>query len=141
MKGFFLLILISLSLISFENKAQVVSTKKHKIVLQLVSGDTAIYRMLIRQVGNLKKAAPNAKIEVVCHSAGIYLLVGERTAYQKEIEEYAKNGVVWAACENTMNERKISKDKLIPICTTVPSGVFEVVQKQEAGWSYLKIGY
>lgn len=131
-----------LLLIAFQQaNAQVVSTKEHKIVMQLVSGDTAIYRMTVRQIGNLRKAAPNAKIEVVCHSAGIYLLVSEKTTYQKEIEELAKEGVVWAACENTMRERKIPKEKLVPVCTTVPSGVFEVVLKQEEGWSYLKVGY
>jgi uncharacterized protein len=134
--------IFALSLMSSgQSTAQVVSTKEHKIVMQLVSGDTAIYRMTIRQIGNLRKAAPNTKIEVVCHSAGIYLLVSEKTTYQKEIEDLAKQGIVWAACENTMRERKIPKEKLIPVCTTVPSGVFEVVLKQEEGWSYLKIGY
>lgn len=123
------------------SKAQIVSTKKHKIVMQLVSNDTSVYRMLIRQLGNIKKAAPNARVEVVCHGGGIYILDKEKTIYTSEIEEYAKNGVTWVACENTMRERKIPKEKLLSISSTVPSGIFEVVLKQEAGWSYLKIGY
>ncbi len=141
MKHLFAFVFAFFCFFVFEGKAQVVSTKKHKIVLQLSNGDTAVHRMVIRQIGNLKKAAPNAEIEVVCHGAGIYILVGEKTTFQKEIEEYAKNKVVWAACENTMSERKITRDKLLAVCTTVPSGMFELVLKQEDGWSYLKIGY
>ncbi len=109
--------------------------------MQLVSNDTSVYRMLIRQLGNIKRAAPNAKVEIVCHGGGIYILDKEKTIYTSEIEDYAKNGVTWVACENTMRERKIPKEKLLSVCSTVPSGVLEVVLKQEAGWSYLKIGY
>jgi uncharacterized protein len=139
---YILLLSVLLLLFTFADaKAQVVSNKKHKIVVQLVSSDTAVYRMLIAQLGNIKKAAPNAKIEVVCHSGGIYILVAEKTIYKSEIEDFAKNGITWTACENTMRMRNIPKEKLIPICTTVPSGIFEVVLKQEEGWSYLKMGY
>ncbi|MCU0392101.1 MAG: DsrE family protein [Thermoflexibacter sp.] len=141
MKYIFVTLFCLFLLLAQKTNAQVVSNKKHKIVLQLVSGDTAIYRMLIRQLGNIKKVAPNAVVEVVCHGGGIYILDKDKTNYKPEIEDFAKNGVVWAACENTMRERKIPKEQLLPISTTVPSGVFEVILKQEDGWSYLKIGY
>jgi intracellular sulfur oxidation DsrE/DsrF family protein len=49
-------------------------------------------------------------------------------------------GVVFAACENTMRKKKVTKDALFPFATTVDSGVAEVVRKQEQGWSYIKSG-
>ena len=50
-------------------------------------------------------------------------------------------GVIFNACENTMNKYGIRKDMLIPSVSSVPSGVAELVMKQEEGWSYLKTGY
>jgi intracellular sulfur oxidation DsrE/DsrF family protein len=40
-----------------------------------------------------------------------------------------------------MNKYGIRKDMLIPVVGSVPSGVAELVMKQEEGWSYLKTGY
>ena len=40
-----------------------------------------------------------------------------------------------------MNKYGITKEMLIPSAGSVPSGVAELVIKQEEGWSYLKTGY
>jgi len=45
-----------------------------------------------------------------------------------------------AACENMMRRQNVVKADLLPCVTTVDSGVAEIVRKQEAGWSYLRIG-
>jgi intracellular sulfur oxidation DsrE/DsrF family protein len=39
-----------------------------------------------------------------------------------------------------MQKYQITKEMLIPIAITVPSGIAEIVLKQENGWSYLKAG-
>jgi intracellular sulfur oxidation DsrE/DsrF family protein len=45
---------------------------------------------------------------------------------------------MFKACENTIRERKIDRNTLLQQSGTVPSGVAEIVLKQEAGWAYLK---
>jgi hypothetical protein len=40
-----------------------------------------------------------------------------------------------------MNKYGIKKEMLIPTASSIPSGVAELVIKQEEGWSYLKTGY
>ena len=47
---------------------------------------------------------------------------------------------MFAACENTMRKKKVTKEPLLPFVTTVDSGVAEVVRKQEEGWAYIKGG-
>jgi intracellular sulfur oxidation DsrE/DsrF family protein len=37
-----------------------------------------------------------------------------------------------------MRKHNITKADLLPVAVTVPSGVAELVLKQEQGWSYLK---
>ena len=56
------------------------------------------------------------------------------------MEVLAQAGVVFAACENTMRRQNVGKADLLPFVTTVDSGVAEIVRKQEAGWSYLRVG-
>ena len=55
-------------------------------------------------------------------------------------KKLADGGVVFAACENTMKKKHVTKEQLVPFATTTGSGVAEVVRKEEAGWSYIKSG-
>ena len=41
---------------------------------------------------------------------------------------------------NLMRKHNITADMLLKVAGTVPSGVVEVITKQEEGWSYLKSG-
>ena len=50
------------------------------------------------------------------------------------------SGVVFAVCENTMKRMQITRDQLVPLASTVDSGVSEVIRKQEAGYAYIKSG-
>jgi intracellular sulfur oxidation DsrE/DsrF family protein len=80
-------------------------------------------------------------IEVVVHGKALNFLVKEQSHLVAEIESMTKLGVIFKACENTMNKYGIRKDMLISSVNSVPSGVAELVMKQEEGWSYLKTGY
>ncbi|MEI6408550.1 MAG: DsrE family protein [Bacteroidota bacterium] len=119
----------------------VVSTKKHKVVFQLMTNDTLAQKALVRQIGHLLIAAPKSKIEVVCHNNGISLLQKNVTKQADKIHELSAKGVEFAACENTMRDRKIKREDLVQDCHTVPSGLLEVVLKQEKGWAYIKAGF
>lgn len=115
--------------------------KKYKIVIQLTNGDTAVQRAMVRQIYNALTAAPNSKIEVVCHSAGISFLQSAKTLQADKIKELKAKGVTFAACENTLRERKIDKSEIVSEAFFVPAGIIEVVDKQTKGWAYLKAGF
>jgi hypothetical protein len=119
----------------------VVSTAKHKVVFQLTSSDTLVQKALMKQINHLLVAAPNSKIEVVCHSNGITLLQRAITRQATAVQDLKQKGVDFAACENTMRDRNIKKEDLIPACRTVPSGMLEIVMKQEKHWAYVKAGF
>ena len=54
------------------------------------------------------------------------------------MQKQATEGVVFAACENTMKRQNVTKQQLTGFAKTVDSGVAEVIRKQEARWSYLR---
>lgn len=136
------LLLIFLVVAGFSLQAQndMPDNTPYKIVFQLTSADTAVQRAVIKQINNVLAAAPKSKIEVVCHNAGISMLVTEKTYQADKIKALTGRGVVFAACENTMRDRNIKREALVPEATTVPSGIVEIVKKQRKKWAYIKAG-
>ena len=129
------------NIVAQTNTPSVPNLKKYKIVIQLTNGDTAVHRATVKQIFNALAAAPNSKIEVVCHNNGISFLQTAKTFQGDKIKELKGKGVVFVACENTLRERKIDKTEIVPEAGFVPAGIIEVVDKQTKGWSYLKAGF
>jgi intracellular sulfur oxidation DsrE/DsrF family protein len=115
------------------------SAQTHKVVIQLNTSDTLVWHGALKNISNLQTALGySTQIELVAHGAGISILVDGKTTQKAKIAELAAMGVIFKACENTIRERKIDRATILPQVGTVPSGVAEVVLKQEAGWAYLK---
>ena len=134
---------VVLTLISFSIKAQKKSDSpnpEHKIIFQLTTGDTTAHKQLMKQFDNILYISPTTKIEVVCHGAGIDLLVSGKTVIEEKIKSLSEKGVVFNACELSIKERKIDRTKIISVSSFVPAGIIEIISKQEQGWSYIKAG-
>ena len=113
--------------------------KMLKAVVHVNFADAERQKHGLKNVTNmLKEVKGAAEIEVVCHGAGIDLVVKDKSAHADEVARLIKEGVKFAACENTMREKSIPKDNLLPGVTTVPSGAVEVVRKQQDGYGYFK---
>lgn len=115
--------------------------RQHRIVMQLTSNDTLVHLGLMKQLGNLKRAAPDAVVEVVCHGPGIEMLLLDRSVVQQKVDALSGQAVAFIACENTMRERKIDRAAILPSVKYVPAGILHIVERQEAGWSYIKAGF
>ena len=129
-----ILLTLLVALFSFVANAQ-----SHKVVVQLNTSDTLVWHGALKNISNLQTAlGPNTQIELVAHGSGISILIDGKTTQKAKIAELAATGVLFKACENTIRERKIDRTTILMQAGTVPSGVAEVVLKQEAGWAYLK---
>jgi intracellular sulfur oxidation DsrE/DsrF family protein len=114
----------------------------HRIVMQLVSGDTLAHKGLFVQLRNLTEGwGDSVAIEVVCHGPGMNLLMTAKSTQGANIAKFQQQGVRFVACENTLKERKIDKSELLPQLDFVKMGIAEIVIKQEQGWSYIKAGF
>jgi intracellular sulfur oxidation DsrE/DsrF family protein len=117
------------------------TAKVHRIVFQLMSDDTTVHLTLMKQLNNVLTASPDARLEVVCHGPGISLLVKEKTTMLKKIQALKARNVMFLACENTLKDKNIPKEKIIPEAGFVQSGIIEIATRQEEGWSYIKCGF
>lgn len=138
MKYFFLLLTAAL-IFNTNTHAQ---KKQHRIVFDMAGSDTADHSAIIRQVNNVLRNAPQTKVEVVFHGKAVYALIKDKTTVKDKIDDLVNNKhVIIAACNNSLNQLKLSKDDVIPSAVVVPVAMLELMDKQEKGWSYIKAGH
>ena len=115
----------------------------HRIVMEVSGEGDEHWNGLITNVKNLRSAlgSANTHIEVVVHGKALALLLGKNKEMADRLADLAREGVVFAACENTMKKQGVTKDQLLPFAMTVDAGVAEVVRKQEVGWSYVRLDH
>ena len=115
---------------------------KHRVVFQMnmPAGDS--WNQLLGNVNNIRKvfAADGIQVEVVFYGKGLTALLKTNKDYEDRLKQLAADGVILAACQNTMRIMKVTSADIFPFSTEVDSGVAELVRKQEAGWTYLRAG-
>lgn len=139
MKNLFLALICMM----FVNSFAQTESKDHKIVFQFTNAnDTLQQKAFVKQLENITEHWPNAKYEVVLYNQGLELVMKNNTKYQSRLQALKSKGVKFVVCENTLKNRKISKDVFHEILVEyTPAGIAEIVEKQEQGWSYIKGGY
>lgn len=110
-----------------------------KAVIHVNFADADRQKHGLKNIANILAAVKDkVEIEVVAHGGGISLVVKDQTKNAEEIEKLIKKGIRFVACENTMKDKSIKHQDLLPGVSTVPSGAVEIILKQQEGWSYFK---
>ena len=113
---------------------------KHRIVIQFNDPDSVSQVRTLMQVENIRKIWADAQIEVVCLGGGLDLLMNKNSKAKNLVADWSGKGVIFAACNNTMMNRKVTKEDLLPQAVVVPAAVIELATRQEEGWSYFRGG-
>lgn len=131
-------LILGFAFVPLSIKAQAAS---HSVVFALTSADEADWKLTVGNVSNLLAAAgmASARVELVAYGPGL-AFVGKGSSVEPEIVALMAKHVRFVACENSMRMQHVTGADLIQGVETVPSGVAEVVTKQEQGWSYIKAG-
>jgi intracellular sulfur oxidation DsrE/DsrF family protein len=95
--------------------------------------------MILNNMQNLREGVGGepVEIELVAYGPGITMLKSDSPVKQR-IAEALKSGVKVNACQNTMNGMKLTPADMLPEIGYVPSGVVEVMRKQQQGWAYIR---
>lgn len=117
--------------------------KQHKIIFQFTNAnDTMQQKAFIKQLENLNEYWPTANYEIVLYNQGLELVMKNNTTYLERLISLKNKGMRFLVCENTLKNRKISKDVFVTeLVEYIPAGIAEIVEKQEQGWSYIKGGF
>src|SRR6186997_2931590 len=111
----------------------------NKLVMQVSDSDPAKWNLALNNAKNVQAdlGAQNVAIEIVAYGPGLAMLKADSVAANR-IAEAMGAGVKVVACENTMTNQKIAKDDMLAGIGYVKAGVVEIMQKQQAGWAYLR---
>jgi intracellular sulfur oxidation DsrE/DsrF family protein len=111
----------------------------NRVVMQVSDNDPGKWNLALNNAKNIQKdlGASNVTIEIVAYGPGINMLKMD-SAVAGRIDEALGAGVKVAACENTMRNAKLAKGDMLNGIGYVPSGVVELMQKQQQGWAYLR---
>ena len=115
------------------------ATAKNRALFQVTDNDPARWNMILNNMQNLREGVGGepVEIELVAYGPGIHMLKGESSVKQR-IAEALKSGIKVNACQNTMTGMKLTPADMLPENGYVPSGVVEVMRKQQQGWAYIR---
>lgn len=116
--------------------------KNYKVVFDMSSKDTVNQQAVTREIGLIKGASREAKLEVVVYGQGLDLVVKGHSSQQAAVEQLiADNKASFKVCAMTLKRNNLTKDQLVPGVEIVPDGIYEIISKQRDGWGYIKVGH
>ena len=117
-------------------------TKTHHVVFALTSGDEADWNLTLGNMRNLLKSFGDTpyEVELVAFGPGLSSVITKTSTVADDIKALQEKHVHFLACENSMRARKVTAADLLPGVDPTPSGIVEVVRRQEEGWVYIKGG-
>ena len=112
---------------------------KNRALFQVTDNDPARWNMILNNMANLREGvgSEGAEIELVAYGPGLLMLKADSPVRQR-VAEALKSGVKVNACQNTMQGMKLVPADMLPDIGYVPSGVVEVMRKQQQGWAYIR---
>jgi intracellular sulfur oxidation DsrE/DsrF family protein len=112
---------------------------KNRALFQVTDNDPGRWNMILNNITNLKEGvgSEGVEIELVAYGPGVNMLKAD-SPVKHRISDALKGGVKVNACQNTMNGMKLTPADMQPDIGYVPSGVVEVMRKQQQGWAYIR---
>jgi len=119
--------------------AAALAADKSKVVIQVSVNDPATWNLALNNAKNIQKdvGKDNVDVEIVTFGPGITMLKAESEVANR-INEAVDSGVQVMACQNTMRSQKLNKEDMNSRIGYVPSGVVEIMQRQQQGYAYLR---
>ena len=120
-------------------RAQAQPAVKNRALFQVTDNDPARWNMILNNMINLKEGVggEGVEIELVAYGPGILMLKSD-SPVKHRIADALKSGVHVNACQNTMSNMKLTPADMAADIGYVPSGVVEVMKKQQQGWAYIR---
>ena len=129
----------SLSLASYNAVAAEKHAGKERLVIQVSDADAGKWNLALNNANNVQHAfgANKVAIEIVAYGPGIGMLKMDSTVGNR-VADAKKEGISIVACQNTMKHMKLTEADMLPNTSYVPSGVVEIIKKEQHGYAYIR---
>jgi len=121
--------------------------KVHKIAVHVDQNDPRVMNLALNNVVNVKKyyasKGEKVEIEVVAYGPGLHMYRTDTSPVKARVEKMSLefDNLKFSACGNThrkMSEKAGKKIAIMSEVQMVPSGVVQLIELQEKGYSYLR---
>ena len=119
--------------------AQKTSAAKHSVILQVTDRDTNRWQLALANARNVQTdlGADNVQVEIVAYGPGLDMLRSESTV-AVGLAGALDASVRLIACENTMQNNKLTRDDMYSGVAYVQAGVTHIMKRQREGWAYIR---
>jgi intracellular sulfur oxidation DsrE/DsrF family protein len=129
--------------------AAVDASRPHRVAIQIDQNDAAVIGMALNNASHViehyRAKGEDVDVEIVAYGPGLNMLRADTSTVKDRLDQLvqlaAPGRLKFAACNNTkeaMEKREGHPITLVPQATLVPAGVVELMELQEAGWSYVR---
>jgi uncharacterized protein len=115
----------------------VANLKAYKALYILNTSDEKKIKGTLRNINNAledPRLKGKLQVELIAFGDGVEVFK-KANNFDTVLTNLKKKGVLLAQCENTIKERKISKEELWPFISYVPSGNGEIIIRHYQGWA------
>ena len=124
-------------------------SKQHRVAIQVNQNDPQVMNLALNNATNMieyyRAKNEDVAIDLVTFGPGLHMLRDDTSPVKdriKRLKELAFPGKIqFSACNNTRQNMEKAEGKAVSIisdATLVPSGVVQLMELQEQGWSYIR---
>jgi uncharacterized protein len=112
---------------------------KQRVVFQVSDNDPAKWNLALNNAKNVQVdlGKENVQIEIVAYGPGLAMLKAESPVAAR-LAGALDDNVGLIACENTMQNNKVSRDEMYGGIAFVQAGVTHIMKRQQEGWAYIR---
>lgn len=114
-------------------------TPKYRLVFHVSENNPQQWQLALNNAFAFQKnvGKDNAQIEIVAIGPGLNMLKAESKVGDRIAQALDQNIDV-VACGETMKATHVTEADLLGGVRVVPGGLIEIVERQQAGWSYIR---
>jgi intracellular sulfur oxidation DsrE/DsrF family protein len=135
--------------IALASSALAADGKTHRVAIQVDQNDPQVMNLALNNATNVieyyRGKNEDVEIDIVTYGPGLHMLRSDTSPVQdrlKRLKELSFPGKIqFSACNNTKQGMEKTEGKAVAIvaeATIVPSGVVQLMELQEKGWSYVR---
>jgi hypothetical protein len=138
-------VLLSLALASASLAAD---GKPHRIAIQVDQNDAQVMNLALNNATNVieyyRGRNEDVSVDIVAYGPGLHMLRAESPVRDriKQLKDMVPAGKIrFSACNNTKQAMEKAEGRAISVlseASLVPSGVVQLMELQEQGWSYVR---
>ena len=112
---------------------------KQRVIFQVSDNDPARWQLALNNATNVQVdlGKDNVQIEIVAYGPGLKMLMAE-SKVAGGLAGALDTNVGLIACENTMQNTKVSRDDVYGGVVFVQAGVTHIMKRQQEGWAYIR---